>query len=363
MPKSPSTRASALVAGTVGAVLALGACSTPSSGGGSSTAAQTSGASSAGPAAASIPYDGPEQGLPVTYQEPAKKPAPGFTVGFMNIFAAIPALKSSQDAAQKEVESSGGKFIAKDDQLDVTTQVNHCNEFIAQHVNAILLYPLDPKALQPCLTAAAASNISVVVQNAPVAAGQPLLPTLVTDNVQGFDSNAYQRAKAVAAAAPGSSYAIIGLAAPVAALTYYAQRQRYWADKFGLKFDGEIDAQTDNATGASTAIAAVLGKYSDVQNVFAYNDNAALAASTTARASGKSKVRILGSNGQTAAISAVKNGMLFGTTWVDFPAIGRNQALAAIILLGDKTATLPKFATTTNKFVTAADANSVQPVG
>lgn len=343
-------------------VLAAAGCS--SSGNGSSATTGSTGGSGSGTATAvSIPYDGPENGLPTAYPDPAKKPGPGFTVGFMNIFAAIPALKASQDAAEQEVARFGGKFIAKDDQLDVTMQVNHCNELIAQNVNAILLYPLDPKALQPCFKAAADKGIPVVVQNAPVAASDTLVETLTTDNIQGFDYNAYQRAKAVAQAAPGSSYVILGLAAPVAALNYFAERQRYWSDKFGLKFLGKIDAQTDNAAGAATATAGLLGKYPNVQSIFAYNDNAALAAVPTAKSSGKGSVRILGSNGQTAAIAAVKNGSLFGTTWVDFPAIGRNQARAAVTLLGDKTATLPKFVTTENKFVTKADADSVTPVG
>ncbi len=354
----------ATLAATAGVVaMVLSACSTVSAGG-SSTA---SGPAASGPAASgSIPtvaYDGPEKGLPTTYDQPTTKPAGGFTVGYMNIFAAVPALKTSQDAAQAEVESLGGKFIAKDDQLDVTTQVNHCNELISQKVNAILLYPLDPKALTPCFTAAAAAGIAVVPQNAPVSASESLIPTLQTDVIQSFDNNAYQRAQAVAKVAPGSSYAIIGLAAPVAALTYYAQRQKYWADKFGLKFVGQIDAQTDNAAGASTATGAVLAKYPNVASIFTYNDNTALATATTAKSSGKADVRILGSNGQTATLAAVKSGALFGTTWVDFPAIGKNQAIAAITLIGDKTAKLPPFVTTVVKFVTKDDAGSVTPVG
>ena len=65
-----------------------------------------------------VAFSGSELGLPTSYPTPTK-PTSSFTVGFMNIFAAVPALKSSQDAAQAEVEKLGGKFLSKDDQLDV----------------------------------------------------------------------------------------------------------------------------------------------------------------------------------------------------------------------------------------------------
>src|ERR1700712_1792758 len=77
-----------------------------------------------------IPYTGPEAGLPTSYPDVPTDVKKGFTFGYMNINGADPGLNVSQDAAQKRVEDLGGTFISKDDQADVTTQVNHCNELI-----------------------------------------------------------------------------------------------------------------------------------------------------------------------------------------------------------------------------------------
>ncbi|WP_375399445.1 sugar ABC transporter substrate-binding protein [uncultured Amnibacterium sp.] len=276
----------------------------------------------------------------------------------MNIYSAIPSLQAGEAAAKAEVLKHSGKFISKDDQLDVTTQVNNCNQLIAQKVNAILLYPLDPNSLAPCFKAAAAAQIVVIPQNAPVAADQPLIATLRTDIVQGFDHDAFLRAQAVANADPGSPYAIIGLAAPVAGLTYFAKRQKYWADKFGLKFLGEVDAQSDNAAGASAAAGSLLAKYPTVKTIFAYNDNTGLAASSTARGSSRTDVRIVASDGQPAAIAGVKSGVLWGVTQIDFKAIGTNQADAAMVLIGSPKAKVPPFVTTPMKFITKSNVSS-----
>jgi ABC-type sugar transport system substrate-binding protein len=327
----------------------LAGCSTDST---ASTTAPTSGAK-----APSLKYNGVEVGLPITYGAPTGLPAK-FTVGYQDIYSAIPSLQEEEAASKAEVTKLGGTFITKDDQLDVTTQVNNCNTFIAQHVNAIMIYPLDPSSLTPCFKAAAAAGIIVIPQNAPVAADQPLVAGLPTDIIQGFDHDAFLRAQAVAKADPGSAYAIIGLAAPVAGLTYFAKQQKYWADKFGLKFLGEIDAQTDNAAGASTATTSLLAKYPTVKTIFTYNDNTGLSAASTVKGSGQTGIRILASDGTPEAIAGVKSGLLWGVTETDFNAIGTNQADAAMILIANPKATLPQFVTTPDKFISKSNVTS-----
>lgn len=334
---------------------ALVACSTD-------LPADTPSGGTGGGTAPDVAFESPEAGLDTSYPEFGDLPD-DFTVGFMNIFSAIPSLKAGQDAAQKAVEDAGGTFLAKDDQLDVTTQVNHCNEFLSQGVDALLLYPLDPSALTPCFTAAKDAGVVVVLINSPISPADGLIDGTSADIIQGFDNAAYQRAKLVAETAPGSSYAIIGLAAPVAALAFYAERQKYWADQFGLEFTGQIDAQTDNAAGASTAASAILAKYPDVGTIFTYNDNTALATATTAKSSGRADARVLGSDGQTSGVDAVKSGALFATVWIDWATIGKNQADAALSLLADPNADIAPFVATNVELVTKDNADSITTFG
>jgi len=261
-----------------------------------------------------------------------------------------------------EVTKIGGTLVAKDSQLDLNTQVNQMQELIDRKVDAIVVYPLDPNALAPQLKAAAAAGIPVVAINTPIKAGDPLLPGYVANVLQGFDRAAYSRAAAIAAVAPGSSYAVLGLTIPVGTLKYYSERQRYWADRFGLKFLGEQDAQTDDPTGGGQAMTAILGKYPDVTTVFTYNDPSALGAAGAARSAGKT-VRVFGSDGSDqATFDAVKAGQLFATYRVDQYSEGAQATVAAITAAAK--GSLP-FSTVvvTGKVVTADNAATVSPTG
>jgi len=339
-------------------VVCLAACSSSQGGppGASSPPATTATpASATGPA-----YDGPEAGLPTSYS--ISKPTKPFTIGYEEIYGADPSVKAGAEAAQQEVAALGGKIIIKDDQASATTQVNNCNTLIAQGVNAIILYPFDPKALGPCFAAAAAKNIKIVAYQTPVGASPGPLPAgLKTDPLQGFDYAGYLRAKAVAAVAPGSTFAYMGLAIPVASLTYGEQRMLYWAKRFGLKYVGSTDAQDATPGAASTAMSSILAKWPTVGTVFCFQDPSALAAATVARASGNTKVRIVGYNGQTAAVSAVQAGTMFATVLLDVKAEGKNDVDAAIGLI--EGASLPKYVSIPITLVTGANAGSVTGTG
>lgn len=351
-----SLTASALVA-TLGAGCLAG-CGSSSSGTGPSSATPAA-QGSAGQGAPTIEYDGPEKNLPTQYTP--TKPSKPVTVGFQIIHQ--DSGQTAEAAAVKaEVESAGGQVIVKDDQGSATTQVNNCNTLIAQKVDAIIVYPFDAGALRPCFKAAADAGIKIVAQQTPVnASSDPLPQYLKSDVIQGFDYAAYLRAKAIAEAAPGSTYAYLGLSIPVAALNDAKGRMIYWADRFGLKHVGDADAQGPSASDASNAMTSLLGKYPTVKNVFVFTVDSALAASTVARASGKTAVHVIGYNGTAASIKAIKAGTMFATVLVDVRTEGKTLADVAIGLIAG--ATPPKFLTTPNTMVTSANADSVTPIG
>lgn len=328
--------------------------------GSSSSGTATSGATKA--AVANVAYTGPEANLPHTYPAPTVKPGLNCHLGYMNIYAAIASLAEEQKAAASEAKRLGCSFTALDDQLSLTTQVNDFNQLIAQHVSAILTYPIVPTALAPSVAKAGAAGIPVIGQNTPVAADQPLPSGYATDILQGFDTTAYDRVKDVAASAPGASFGIIGLAQPVASLQYLDQRTKYWAQKFGLKFAGEADAQQDNPASASTAASGLLAKYPSMKVIFAYNDNAAVATSTVARGLNRSSVLISGSNGQAEAIQAIQAGHMFSTSQQNFDAVGTQMVDAAYDLLAG-TKTLPKFVVVPVTEVNKANVASITPIG
>jgi ABC-type sugar transport system substrate-binding protein len=339
------------------------ATATACSSGSVSTGASSAPASSTATAAAApqVVYNGPEATLPHTYPTPKVKPGLNCRLGYMNIYAAIASLAEEQKAAAAEAKRLGCSFIALNDQLTLTTQVNDFNQLISQHVSAILTYPIVPSALAPSVKKANAAHIVVVGQNTPVAADQPLPGGYATDILQGFDTTAYDRVKDVATHSPGASFGIIGLAQPVASLQYLDQRTKYWAQKFGLKFVGEVDAQQDNPASASTAASGLLAKYPTVKVIFGYNDNAAVAAATVARASNRSSVLIVGSNGEAEALNGIKAGTIFSTSQQNFDQVGVQMVDAAYDLLtGVK---VPKFVVVPVTEVNKSNVGSVTPIG
>src|ERR1700684_1287949 len=133
-------RAGALSVAAV-AALTLSACSSSATSS-SSTAGSTASAGSSSSAgvtaaqAANIPYSGPEQSYK-TIGKPTIKAGTKCTIGYQDIIESVPAQKAEQDAAGAEAKRLGCNYIALNDQVTPTTQVNNFNQLVAQKVSAI----------------------------------------------------------------------------------------------------------------------------------------------------------------------------------------------------------------------------------
>jgi ribose transport system substrate-binding protein len=323
------------------------------------TASSEEGAEEAG---AELPeYSGPEKGLPAEYTATTKK-ASSCTIGYQNIYGAISSLAAQQEAAEEKASELGCKLVTLDDQLNPTTQVNNFEQLLAQKVNAIVVYPIVPSALSPSLKQAEAAGIPVISDTTPPSLEEKLPAGYVSRVTQGWDQVAYLRAKHVAEESPGAEFAILGLAAPVTSLEYLGERTKYWAEKFGLKFAGQIDAQEDNPASASTAMSGIVGKYPNVGAVFAYNDNAAVAASTVAKAS-QSEVEICGGNGQKEAFQAIESGAMSCTVLIEFGVIGQQLVQGAYNAIAEPETKLPETIIPPVHLVDSETVGELTPIG
>ena len=106
-------------------------------------------------------YTGVEASLPTTYKTPAKKGG-SCTIGFQNPIAGNETLHTLQLAVVAQAKVFGCKVIALDDRTTPDKQVSNMQQLIAQKVNAIIFYPLDPKATVPVLKQAKSKGIPVV---------------------------------------------------------------------------------------------------------------------------------------------------------------------------------------------------------
>jgi ribose transport system substrate-binding protein len=350
------------VATALALALATAACGDSESSS-TSEGASTAAATGKAPSAPDVEYDGPETKLPAKYDEPTMKDGFQFTLGWLEPTAANPFVKAISTAAKKETERLGGRFIELDAGLNVDKQVSQCNQLVAQKVDAMGVYPVDPASLSPCLKDAEAAGIKIVGQDTPPIAGEPLLPHYLSVVLQGTDHARFLMAEYAASQQPGVKFATIGVNIPVPLLHYSIDRAKYWGEQFGMQHLGQVDSQGDTSEDSATAMSTLLTRFPDVKAVFTFNDPAAEAAATTARAAGRTDVKVYGNSGEKAAVEMVKAGQMAGTVLLDTNAIGSQMVRGLYNALTDQGLPLPKQITPVPQVVTPKNAGSVTPIG
>jgi ribose transport system substrate-binding protein len=308
----------------------------------------------------SIPgYHGAEASLPNAFPVPAKKGG-SCTIGFQNPLAANESLQYFQKGAIAQAKAFGCKIIVLDDALSPDKQVSHMQQLLAQGAQAIIFYPLDPKATLPVLAQAKAKGVPVVAIDATF--GNPKLPVapgIVTQVWQGRDIMAFLQVQALAKVDPGAKVGLIGIGAPVPALKYLNGREAFYAKKAGLTVVGSQDNPTDDVTGGEKAGNALIQRYSNMDAVIGYNDPSAIGAVTAARGAGKKLVAI-GLNGTSDGIAGVRDGRLAATVQGQSPGLGIQAVTAAYDLITKQHLPLPKVIVLPPRIVTKANVDKIQ---
>lgn len=312
---------------------------------------------------AAIPagYTGVEAKLPTAYPVPAKKAGTKCTIGFQNPIAANETLGFWQKGLTAQAKVFGCKVIALDDQLSPDKQVSNMQQLLAQKVNVIVFYPLDPKATVPVLRQAKSKGVPVLAVDGTfgsTTATAPYLPYITAQVWQGRDIQAFLQARAMKKARPGANVGLIGIGAPVPALKYLNRREAFWLKKNGLTVVGTQDNPTDDVTGGEKAANGLLQRYPQLDAVVAYNDPSALGAYTASRSVGR-KVAIVGLNGSSDGIAALRGGRIDATVQVDPVGWGRQQATAAYDLITKQHLPLPKIIVRPPRLITKANVDSV----
>jgi ABC-type sugar transport system substrate-binding protein len=302
-------------------------------------------------------YTGAEAKLPTAYKAPAVKSGTSCSIGFQNPLAANETLTYLQRGIIAEGKRLKCKLVVLDDALSVDKQVSNMQQLLVQKVNAIIFYPLDPKAVNPVLKQAKSQGVPVIAIDANFG-GAPPPPDITTQVYQGRDIQAFLQAQAMAKAKPKAKVGLIGIGAPVPALKYLNKREAFWAKKNGLTVVGTRDNPSDDVTGGEQAANGLLQSYADMDAVIGYNDPSALGAATAARSAGR-KITIVGLNGSSDGITAVKDGRIAATVQVDIVNTGVQAARAAYSLITKQNLPLPRTVIRPAALVTKANVNSI----
>ncbi|MGH9029173.1 MAG: sugar ABC transporter substrate-binding protein, partial [Acidimicrobiales bacterium] len=307
------------------------------------------------------PYGGYGNRFPTTFPIPKVEHDKHYTIGCENpVNTGNQTTTSFCLGVSAEARALGMKYIGVVTDVTVTKQVSNFNQLVAEGANAIVLYPLAPNALSTSLANAKKHGVAVIGENVTVTPAAATPPGYEAQVWEGRDEEAYLSVAEMAKLAPHGKIAVIGIAAPVPAIKFLVTRYRYWARKFGLTIVGEQDVTVTNVSGGETAMTGLLGKYSDIQGVLAFNDTTAVGAYTAVRDEGKTGIEIVGINGSSTGIDAVKAGHVAAIIQVDAVGQGLEAALGAYDVLTKQHLPLPKVVVRPPRaIITKSDAGKV----
>jgi ABC-type sugar transport system substrate-binding protein len=312
----------AVSASAVAAVVGLSACGSSGNG---NTATSGGGASTAGSAAPAVQFTSVEQNVPEGYPQP--KPGK-FHLAYLNPVGGNEFLHTLGEAMRLETKKLGGTYTELDAKGDVNTQVSQFEQLIAQKVDGIAVFALDPGSVAPAVKQAKKAGIKLVTIDYDFSEN-PDLKGFDTQVLQRRDEAAYLGAQQMAKlAGNGASVGTIDFAIKVPSIVFSIDRGKYWAQQFGLKIAGNASNPSDDIAGGEKAATQLLGKFPDMKGVIAYNDPSAIGGASAARSQGKRDIVWGGQNGGSDALEAIKAGRESYTMKLDPPSMGKDFAWA-----------------------------------
>ncbi|MGH2872833.1 MAG: sugar ABC transporter substrate-binding protein [Solirubrobacteraceae bacterium] len=273
-----------------------------------------------------MPFKSIEQTVPTGYAQPKPKK---LVLAYLNPEGSSNQILTTFGQSMRlAVQKLGGTYVEKDAEGDVNAQVSQFNQLLAQKVNGIAVFALDPKSLAPDVVRARAAGVHLVTIDYS-------FTSTSASGLQGYQSQVWQRrdqaaymtAQEMAKLVPhGATIGTITYAIAVPSIVDTIQRDAYWAKKFGLNVVGPASNPSDDIAGGQTAMTTLLGKYPSLRGVMGYNDPSAIGAYAAARSQGKTNLALTGVNGGSDALGAVRAGR--ETFSIKLDAVGMGQDFA-----------------------------------
>jgi ABC-type sugar transport system substrate-binding protein len=261
-----------------------------------------------------------------------------FTIGYSPPVLANPAIKALADAVEVQGKELGMEVIIAGGEYDPSKQLAAVDSLIQRKVDAILVWPLDPKSMQPAFARAADVGIPMIVQNSPTVGAAV---NFQTNDGESAENAANALAEALGAdCGDGASVAIIQGIPQVEVLKERNEGLAAGAKAAGCTIVAQQVNAKDSADGARPIVDAWKTKYgADLKGILAYNDSSAVGAA--AAINGDFKPLVTGINADQPGVDAVKDGRVLQTWDLRTPEIGNGMAWAAHELLTGNTG-LPK---------------------
>lgn len=257
-------------------------------------------------------------------KEVTKKAAKDLKLGVSISTTNNPYFVSMKDGLDSYAKDKKVSLKVADAQDDAARQADDIQNFISQNVDAILINPVDSKAVVTSIKAANSANIPVILIDRGSEGGD-VLTTVASDNVAAGKMAAEFAVKELGEKA--KTFELSGV--PGASAT--VDRGKGFNDIAKTKLDilSSQSANFDRAKALNTAQNMIQGN-KDVQVIFAQNDEMALGAAQAAKSAGLKDVMIIGIDGQPDAHDAIKKGDITATIAQQPAKMGEIAVQAAI---------------------------------
>jgi ribose transport system substrate-binding protein len=247
-------------------------------------------------------------------------------VAYSNPVGAQPGQQDIVFGFQGGAEELGWTADSIDANLSPDKQVADIATMVAQGMDGIASWTLDPGAAAGAYSQADSAQIPVVGVNSE---GTGIDATVWWEiNLCGAGSPIAELARYIAEEKPGGNVLEIG-GPPVPSIQAYERCFAENAKKNGLTIVGSAHNTKDTAATAQPIVADLLTKNRDVDAIWAYNDASALGASAALISQGGTVydgsgdgVIVFGQNGDVDAITAIRERRLTGTLDPDPVATG-----------------------------------------
>ena len=221
-----------------------------------------------------------------------------------------PFFVSMKEGAEKEAEKLGFELIVLDSQNDPAKERSNVEDLIQLGVVALLINPTDSDAVVKSVEVANEANIPVITLDRQSNGGE-VTSHIASDNIKGGAMAAEFVLEKLGTEANINVVELQGIPGASATRDRGAGFHSILDDKTNVKFVSSQAADFDRQKGLSV-MENILQGNSDVQVVFAHNDEMALGA---AKAIGTSNVKamVIGVDWNEDALDAVEKGEMIAT--------------------------------------------------
>lgn len=222
--------------------------------------------------------------------------------------------KELEAGLREEAAAKGFDLVVVACEMDPAKQASQIEDFVAQHVAAILAAPCDSSAIAPALAGPERAGIPVFTADI-AAAGGKVVSHVASDNVQG----GRLAADALAASIGGKGKVVI-----IDQPTLASVQERVKGFEEGIaKYPGITIVAKQNADGqrarATQVMEDLLQAHPDMAGVFGINDDSALGALGVLESAHKATIAVVGYDASDEARAAIRKGGPLKAEVIQYP--------------------------------------------